>query len=145
MNWGTKITIAATSFVLFILFMVYKASTQEFELVADDYYAQELAYQEVIDNRQNTNLLSAQPEWQVTRNQITLQLPSDFQDEPIEGDLYIFRPSNEELDQHIPLAPDASLKQLIHTHDWQAGYYKVKFNWKDTERSYYQEQDLFIE
>lgn len=51
MNWGWKIAIGYTAFALFILYLVYRTTGVEFELVTPDYYAQELAYQGQIDKR----------------------------------------------------------------------------------------------
>ncbi len=54
MNWGVRITILYSSFVLFMSTMVYMCTRQHFDLVAPDYYAQELQYQKVIDGTNNT-------------------------------------------------------------------------------------------
>ena len=49
MNWGKRIAIGYGAFVVFILALVVMAFQQDFDLVADDYYEQEIAYQERID------------------------------------------------------------------------------------------------
>ena len=49
MNWGYKILLVYLIFILGILFMVFKSSTQKTDLVTTDYYAKELKYQEKID------------------------------------------------------------------------------------------------
>ena len=143
-NWGTKITIGAASFMLFISFMVYLTTTQHFDLVAEDYYDQELAFQDVIEKRTNMEKLSGPPIYLINANSITLQLPADFTGEKVEGELYLFRPSDERMDQHIPLNIDADLQQVISTEKWPTGSYKLKLNFKDSRTSYYQEDDLYI-
>ena len=47
-NWGTGIVIAFVLFISFILYFVIKTSTDttyEYDLVAKDYYKDELEYQ----------------------------------------------------------------------------------------------------
>ncbi|MGB1317661.1 MAG: FixH family protein, partial [Flavobacteriales bacterium] len=53
MNWGWGISIFYGSFVVFMLGMVTLAFQQDFDLVADDYYEQEIAYQGRIDQMNN--------------------------------------------------------------------------------------------
>ena len=45
MNWGNRIILVFVCFIAFILSMVTRAFQQDFDLVAEDYYAQELNYQ----------------------------------------------------------------------------------------------------
>ena len=50
-NWGHGIILGLGSFIAFILFMIFifPDGQQNAEMVSDDYYAEELNYQEVID------------------------------------------------------------------------------------------------
>ncbi|NNC82883.1 MAG: hypothetical protein HKN79_04835 [Flavobacteriales bacterium] len=49
MNWGNGIAIFLTVFVLFILGLVYMTTRSTAELQAEDYYKQEIEYQDRID------------------------------------------------------------------------------------------------
>jgi hypothetical protein len=49
MSWGTKIAFLYLSFATMIGVMVYKSVTQSVDLVAPNYYEQELKYQDKID------------------------------------------------------------------------------------------------
>jgi hypothetical protein len=44
-NWGKGIVLVYSLFVLGILFLVYQSKQQKLDLVYDDYYAQELMFQ----------------------------------------------------------------------------------------------------
>ena len=57
LSWGYKIAFVYIIFVAGIGFLVFKASSQKFDLVTKDYYDQELKYQEVIDQAANTAML----------------------------------------------------------------------------------------
>jgi hypothetical protein len=56
MNWGYKIAITFILFGALIIFMVVKSFQQNIDLVTDDYYQEELKYQQQIDKLENTLL-----------------------------------------------------------------------------------------
>jgi len=49
MNWGKGIAIALTLFIVFIATLVTIITRQKVDLVSDDYYSQEINYQQEID------------------------------------------------------------------------------------------------
>jgi predicted dehydrogenase len=53
MNWGYKIMLVYLVFISGMLFMAFKSSEQDIELVTEDYYAKELVYQQKIDEIKN--------------------------------------------------------------------------------------------
>ncbi|MDZ7847906.1 MAG: FixH family protein [Owenweeksia sp.] len=53
LNWGTGIAIVLILFAISMGYAVYKAVQQNYDLVTTDYYAEELAYQEKIDQKKN--------------------------------------------------------------------------------------------
>ena len=58
MNWGNKIAIAYSSFVIFMVILVISCVKQNgIFLVSEDYYKQEIQYQDRIDNISNTRQL----------------------------------------------------------------------------------------
>ena len=75
MNWGYKIIIIYSAFVLGIVFMVYKATQQNTDLVTTDYYAKELVYQDRIDEAKRTSLLSAQITIETIGSKVELSIP----------------------------------------------------------------------
>ena len=49
LSWGHKIAATYLVFVAGMVFLVFKANNEKFDLVTKDYYGAELKYQEVID------------------------------------------------------------------------------------------------
>ena len=75
-NWGTGIVIAFGLFMTFILFFVFKVQTDnkyDNELYVEEYYKEELAYQEVIDGTNKANQLSAAVSIQQVEDQLIIQ------------------------------------------------------------------------
>ncbi|MBW7914094.1 MAG: FixH family protein [Taibaiella sp.] len=58
-GWGSRIALLYGGFVVLIAALVTGSMRQDFDLVADDYYQQEIAYQNVLDAGKNQSALSA--------------------------------------------------------------------------------------
>lgn len=78
LNWGTGIAITLIAFATLMSFMVYLAMQQDFDLVSEDYYGEELQFQDVIDGKQAALSLSDKPRLQRTEEGVFLYLPADF-------------------------------------------------------------------
>ena len=71
-NWGYKILIVYLAFAGGILYMVYLTTLQNRDLVSENYYEEELAYQKVIDKSAKTAQLSG--DVKVNLNQIKREI-----------------------------------------------------------------------
>ena len=141
MNWGHKIAIAFALFVAYILFLVYKTTQENIDLVAEDYYEQEVAYQEVIDKVKNYNALSEELTIKETATELTFSFPHP-KETAITGKLYIFRPSEAKHDITFPIETQQVVisKQLL-----IKGLYKIKASWSVNNIEYYNEQSHFVQ
>src|SRR5664279_4484108 len=100
MNWGYKIVVVYVIFVTGMLFLVYKSSTQNIELVTEDYYAKELVYQQKIDAVKRAGLLSAPVNIKFINHELTIYFPKDFASKKIAGDVTLYCPSDEKKDMN---------------------------------------------
>ena len=78
-NWGTGIAATLIFFVAFMGFMVNRAMQQNYDLVSDDYYAEEIVYQEIIDRKTNALKLEDKAQLKIEGEEAYLNLPSDFE------------------------------------------------------------------
>ena len=143
MNWGRKILIVYIVFVLGIGFMVYKASTQNDDLVTTDYYAKELKYQEKIDEVKRVSALSAPVEYTIKDNALTIQFPKDFAGKQLAGEAVLYCPSDEKKD----VKKNFTLKDeplLIEIPAGNKGLYELHLSWKDEAITYYFEKKIVI-
>lgn len=140
MNWGYKIALFFVAFVSFMLFMLYKCIQQDFDLVAPDYYAQELVYQKQIDQQNNVLELSQKPTWELQQDHFVLTFPNQLK----EGQIRFFRPSDDQLDFTEALDLDAQQQQQISLNKFQKGIYKVQLSWSDQSKDYYIEKPILI-
>ena len=142
MSWGGKIVIVYLTFVAGILFLVYKSSLQKTDLVASDYYAKELQYQNVINSTNNAAQLSTSASVKDEENNIALSMPLEAVN--ASGKIEFYRPSDASKDFTLPLNIDANGKQTFNKLRFVHGAYNVKISWSKEGKDYYTEQFLSV-
>lgn len=145
LNWPTGIVIAIISFMVFILSFVYKSIALEeyqHELVSEDYYKDELHYQEEINKLNNANGLDKNIEITNSSEGITLTFPEDIPQESISGIITFQRLSNQKLDfsEEIKLTDH---KQLISESKIVPGKWIVRIEWKNGDEEYLYKDSWF--
>lgn len=143
MNWGLKIVLLYGGFVVLIMTLVIASSKQNVDLVSDDYYEQELAYQDVIDASKNQSVLSSPLSIHADESALTIEFPKEHTQQSIKGNVHFYSPINELWDKKIDIdTKDGSLivarEELVNTR------YKVKVNWKVNDKNYYQESEITL-
>lgn len=141
-NWGTKLIIVYSVFVTATLFMVYLCSKQKTELVAEDYYAKELKYQDVINSADNAKASGIEIGLQQDAANIYLLMPKEVT--VTNGSIEFYRPSDATRDMTIALQPDADGRQAISRQRFIKGVYTVKVNWQTDGKQLYAEKQLFV-
>ncbi len=143
MNWGTKILIVYVAFIAGILFMVFKSSTQNTDLVTTDYYTKELKYQEKIDEIKRTATLLAPVAYSIKDNSLSILFPKDFAGKKLVGEAVLYCPSDEKKDiKKIFSLIDETLQMAIPA--GSKGLYELHISWQDGGVSYYFETKIFI-
>lgn len=143
MNWGYKIVVVYVMFVAGMVYLGYKSSTQNKDLVTEDYYEKELVYQQRIDQSKRTSALSAPVEINVANNELVIRFPKDFDAKKISGDATLYCPSDEKKDmnQQFALTDGAVTMKLPATYH---GMHYVKLYWEADGVNYYYEKQIFI-
>ncbi len=139
MNWGVKITLAFSFFVAFILYMVITIMTKDFDLVADDYYAQEINYQEKQQKLTNAHRDGVVVQVELTKEKITLTYPPGTT-----GTLYFYHASEEDFDKRFPISPDANHMQSIQRDQLVSGHYNLKVDFQSARTEYFQQQKIIL-
>lgn len=143
-NWGHKLTLAFSAFVVFIFVMVYKAVNTDFQLVTKEYYKDELAYQEVIDGTNKANQLSTAVSIQQVNDQLIIQLPEEMKQQTVTGTIWLYCPSEDKNDRKLVLTVNEEGKQFISTKTIAAAGYWAKIRWQANNQTYYTEQRITI-
>ncbi|MDF2158630.1 FixH family protein [Algoriphagus sp. CAU 1675] len=139
MNWGKGILLSIIAFVGIILTMVVISVRMEgIELVTENYYEQEIKYQDQIDKQMSTLALDREVlVFDASNKTLVLDLPIGAK-----GKLNFFRPSDEKLDQEFLLNIMEEKNKTIPVHSLKEGYWKVQLSWTENGTSYYQEKKI---
>lgn len=142
-NWGHKIAIAYLVFVAGILFLVFKASQESFDLVEKDYYEAELRYQERIDETKRTQSLSQPPTIQHHSGEIIISFPSDFVGKQIKGDAFLYCPSDarKDIKTSFSVQDDALVLKVP---SGNKGMHRLKLQWSVAGKNYFHEENIFL-
>lgn len=144
MNWGTRIFLSFVVFAIIIFTMVFISMNQDINLVADDYYKQEIEYEDQIQRIRNTKALIESPVISIDKStqEVIIQFPGSIAKTVQEGSIHFFRPSDSSLDKRYVLSLDETGIQRISIVGRLKGLWKVKLSWKDQELEYYDEKIL---
>jgi hypothetical protein len=143
MNFGGRIVVLYLSFVALIVTLVVMSYGQKVELVSDDYYAQEMKFQDKIDAINNEKSLVGSIHHSINGNEITLIADSSLLSNDFEGTIHFFRPSDSSKDIQLKMnfvnnTQAIDSKQLIH------GAYKLQLSWTSNQKKYFKEDVIFI-
>ena len=144
LNWGYSIVIAIVCFIGFIMFFVIKMSTDkkyDHDLVTEEYYKHELAYQLEIDARQNSAELTENIQVENTTEGIVIHFP--VEKKKISGTILLYRPSNKKLDLEFSI-DSAQKEMLIPIEKLVEGKYELSINWESDGTSYLFKKNLKI-
>lgn len=142
-SWGHKILFVYLGFVAGILFLVFKASQEKFDLVTPDYYEAELKFQNVIDDKQRVTELSAPPKITHSVNTVRIQLPAEFLNKELKGELYLYRPSDASKDVKKSFTSNKGFVEIPLEKDL-SGAYELKLSWQADGKTFYNEQRIFF-
>ncbi|MEO9893989.1 FixH family protein [Aurantibacter sp.] len=143
-NWGTSIVIAFIAFISFILYFVVRMSTEvkaEHDLVTEDYYKDELGYQEDIDAEQNAKDLFSELEINISEEGLNITFPQNQNVSNIKGHVFLYRPSNKRLDFDFPLSLSNS-HLLIPDKSLLDGRWNIKIVWEYNNESYLHKENI---
>ncbi|MEJ2112354.1 MAG: FixH family protein [Flavobacteriaceae bacterium] len=137
-NWGTGVVIAFIGFISFIMYFVINMNINkkyDHDLVTDDYYKEELQFQNDIDKEKNGNNLTENITWQKTNEGLLLNFPKTLKAENITGNVFLYRPSNEQLDFEMTLSL-SNQYLLIPDNRLLDGRWNIKVDWQYNGKSY---------
>ena len=143
-SWSTGIIIAIISFICFIMFFVISMSTNKaysHDLVTEEYYKQELEYQNQMNKAQNANLLSENIKTEVNSAGLEVIFPENLNFSEIKGKITLYRPSNEKLDFEVPINLE-SHKILLPKEKMLEGRWNIIIDWQYKAEKYFYKEEI---
>lgn len=143
MNWGWKIAIVYTGFAVGILAMVFTARSKPVDLVAPDYYAQELAFGERIQAKNNIADLTEPIVVSISNKQLLINLPPECS-AAMQGRVELYCPSNAALDRQSELILNSNQDFMLDLSASPIGHYIVRIAFKIGDKEFYLEQAIAV-
>ena len=143
LSWGYKIMFVYIAFVAGMGILVFKASSQKFDLVTKDYYDQELKYQQVIDHAANSSRLSAPVAIEKNEGELKISFPEEMKNKKKVVDFYLYYAADAKKDFRKSIALNENdLVQALPA--GMKGMYELKLSWEAEGVKYYFEKKLFF-
>jgi hypothetical protein len=144
MNWGYKILIGFSTFVVGMLCMVGVAMKQTNEMMDDNYYEKELKFQDKIDASKNLSAVVEKLSITDSGNIIVLQLPAATVASNTVGTIECIRTSEQKRDVKLRFKLDENGRQILPKALFVNGIYQLRLDWTTNGTTYFHSQKLII-
>jgi len=144
MNWGQKLIMVFIVFAIGMTYLVYRCMHVNTDLVTNEYYKDELKYQDVIDGTKMANALTGKIQLTQDEKAITVQLPIEMKNKNVSGDIWFYCAADVKKDRHISIETNSEATQQINKAKLLPGIYTIKFDWSSQNKHYHAEQPFTI-
>lgn len=147
MNWGLKIILSFIVFAAGIGLLVYVSFSKNIDLVSENYYEQEIKYQQRIDLLKNSENFNKDVNMSLNDDHLRIHIPPSYQKTISSLTINFYRSDNAKKDFTVqPEINDAGIYD-IPTSDLHKGNWKVRIELKDTlnnSSAYFCEKSIFV-
>lgn len=144
MNWGKGIALSLIAFAAMMATFLVIASRHVESLVTDEYYAEELRYQQRIDAQARARSLSGPVAILVQGDELALRFPDEMKGRMITGTLTLRRPNDARGDRSVEIHMDA--EGLFRSSGLRLlpGRYDASIDWQADGVSYHSSDKLVV-
>ena len=140
-NWGHGIVLVLVLFGGLMITMVIKSSQQRIDLVTEDYYNTEDAYQERQVRSKRAQSLKGDFMIKREADRVVIDLPHDLPADQLKGSITFYNPTDKRLDFVVDLSADH--QQVVERTNLPAGRWTVKVDIPG-DSGYYFEENVFF-
>lgn len=136
--------IALGAFIIFILSMLFlfPNGQKNSEMVTDNYYEEELKYQDVIDAKKRADELKEKPVYSQDKEGIRITFPQDYNNSNTTVKFVMNRTDDQNLDVHKSVQLDARKSFLIPAQVLKMGNYTLRLSWTKDKTDYRLDYDV---
>jgi len=144
MSWGNRLLLVFIAFTGLMSYMTYRCMQTPVELVAKEYYRDELAFQQVIDGTNNAHALSREISITQESGKIIIEFPPEMKNSLLTGDILFYHAANEARDRKVKLYVPNGGKLELDPGLTGPGQFTVKITWNAQNKNYYAEQPFTV-
>jgi len=143
-SWGHGVVIALLAFIVFILSMMFlfPNGQKNSEMVTDNYYEEELQYQDVIDAKKRADDLPEKPTYSQNANGIKISFPKDYNNSNTTVKFVLNRTDDQNLDIKKSEQLDANQSILVPAQVLKMGNYTLRLMWTKDKTDYRMDYDV---
>ena len=114
------------------------------DMVAENYYEKDVAYQDHFEKIENRSALSSDLEidYNTKEKRIVFSFPDE--QEHVRGSVVFYRPSDSTLDFEIEINVDENQELIFNTGKLETGLWDVQVEWKADGKTFYKEKKLYL-
>ena len=127
-----------------IITVIIIAFTHRETLVSENYYDQEMTFQNQIDDSARAQKSGAAISSNAAGGSLVISVPVAQLAQKLAGTIQLYRPSDPNLDQTIQLAPRADGTQSLDASKLAAGLWRVRVKWNAGGQDYFLEQKITV-
>ena len=145
-NWSTGIVMAFALFITFILYFVLKVQGDvkyDHEMVTEEYYKKEIGFQTQLDKQQNAIDLAEKLIIKNTNEGLVIQFPKSFDYKKIQGNVSLYRPSNQQLDFDMQISLSTS-NLLVPKTKLAGGRWDISIDWNYNGKAFLNKETVNI-
>lgn len=135
MNWGKGITLVIIAFMAFIVSMVFRAFGRDADLVREDYYENEVNFDNNKESVLNYKALADSVQIIKKPEGVVIYFPPIF-DNSTQGKIKFYRPDNKKFDREFSIQLEQLNEQNLAYTNFKEGYYDVTIDWMAKGKSY---------
>ena len=137
-SWGHGIVVALGSFIIFILYMIiyFGNGMKNAELVSENYYEEELQFQNVIDAKNNADALTVKPVYTQTKAGIRVAFPQEILPDNGKVAFVMYRTDDANFDIKNEEKLNITRSIFIPAKILKPGSYTLKVKWDINKKNY---------
>ena len=136
---GNIILVGFGMMILFMCFLVYKSINNEAQMVNDNYYENELKFQERIDAKANGDAYTEAMKLGVTDGKLQIQIPTELSNKLTEGSITFYCISSKKEDKNLAIKANETGLYAIDVIAWEKLSYIAKLTFECEGKKYYHE------
>ncbi|WP_294206581.1 FixH family protein [uncultured Chryseobacterium sp.] len=143
-SWGHGVVIALAAFMIFILSMMFlfPNGQKNSEMVTDNYYEEELKYQDVIDAKKRADQLEEKPQYSQNTSGITISFPKDYNNSNTAVKFVLNRTDDQNLDIKKSVQLNQAQSFMIPAQVLKPGNYTLRLMWTKDKTDYRMDFDV---
>jgi nitrogen fixation protein FixH len=144
--WPVAIVATFVVFISGTIGLIILSAKDRNDLVAADYYEQEIQYQSRLDQLERTAPFSASiaAVYDAAHERLTLSLPPQHAAAGASGEVQLYRPNHSGADQSFPIATSAEGVQYLPATDLPSGLWKVRLHWKVADQEFFADRQVVV-